>query len=505
MFETVHGTHTQKKLEMLGKGQSKVSARIDLTVVSKQVLSATAKCYLMGLERSEGEVRVQAKVVTRIIYLDEFDSFNSSERTDTITERIALKNNAAISLHAAATVLETKVVDNAGQSIEVDSIIDLAVIGLVESAVKYVSGITGQAETRVTKARLASFERAIEERFSADDKLELDKNSSGVLGVDCSACVRDLYVDDGRVTIKGTVSANVITVKSGETTTMHNAIHEFDFSKTVHLQGLTAEDIVFGSVAIAGVTVKAENKGKPELAIEVDLVFNGHMVVTREIEFVADAFAYSNVLNLTSVLAEHTHALPQVNSVADVEGNMTMPANTPYIARILATSGAHITGVNLSVAEGKVTVEGVLAATVVYECEEKQTHSHGCEVPFNTTIRVEGISTGFNIQAAVSVSACYVKARRGKELMVDAKLGIAISAAEIHTRELTAEIAVGEARARDDSAIVIYAVEHGETLWDVAKRISMPMAEIVKQNPSSENGVAVGDRLFIYRQQVINF
>jgi len=505
MFEAVHGTLAQRKLEMQGKGQVKVSAKLELNVACKQVLSTSAKCFLTGTERGDsGEVRVNGKVVTRVIYLDEFDGFNSEERIDTFSERIVLKNSAAISVTASANVLESSVADNAGQSVEVDSVVDLVVLGLVAAEVKFVSNVVG-AEVRHERAKVATFERAIEEKFSADEKLELDKNCAGVLGVDCSASVRDVYVDDGKVTIKGIVSANVITVKSGETTTMMNTIHEFDFSKVVHLTELTAEDIVYGAVVVAGVTIRAENKGTPQLNIEVDLVFNGHMVVAKQIEHVVDAFSSDFALSFSSASAEHVNALPQTNAVVDVEGNMTMQANSAYIARVLSTKSARITGVNIGVTDGKVSIEGVMAASIVYECEEKQIHSHVAEVPFSTTIRVEGANNSFNIQAMVSVVSCYVKGRRGKELMVDAKLGVSISATETQTCELTTDIAQGDAKVRDDSAIVIYMVEAGETLWDVAKRISMPSAEIVRQNPSCENGVSQGDKIFIYRQQVINF
>jgi len=506
MFETVHGTATQRKLEMLGKGQVRVPVKVELGTTLKKVLSTSAKCYLGGVERGDGgEVRVSGKVITRVIYIDEFDAFNSDERTDTFTERVTLKNPSAVSFHAASIVLETTLGESAGQSVEVDNVIDLIVVGLIPQEMRFVSGLTGQAEARREVAKMTTFERAIEERFSADERIELDKNCAGVLGVDCTACVRDLYVDDGRVTIKGTVSANVISVRSGEVTTMTNASHEFDFSKVVHLQGLTAEDNVLGSIAVAGVTLRAENKVKPELNIEVDLAFNGHVVVTTQVEFVSDAFSFDNALSLSTASAEHTNALPQTNAVVDVEGNMTMPANSPYIARILTSSGAHITGVNIGCTDGKVTVEGVLATTVVYECEEKQIHSHVAEVPFNTTIRVEGIGSRFNIHATASVISCYVKGRRGKELMVDAKLGVSIVASETITTDLTTEITIGEAKIRDESAIVIYMVESGETLWDIAKRISMSTTEIVRQNPNCEKGVAVGDKIFIYRQQVINF
>jgi LysM repeat protein len=506
MFEPVYGTVTQRKLEMLGRGQLRTTARMELKVACKKVLSKSAKCFLGGVERGDGgEVRVNGKVVSRIIYIDEFDAFNSEERTDTFTERVVLKNASATSLHAAAIVMETSVSGDLGQSMEIDSTIDLVIVGQVPQDIRFVTGIQGLAEARFDRARIATFERAVEERFSADDVFELDKNCAGVLGVDCNACVRDIYVDDGRVTVKGTVSANIVTVKSGETTTITNATHEFDFSKVVHMTGLNAEDNVFGTVAVAGVTLRAENKVKPELVIEVDLAFNGHVVASKEVEFVADAFSFDNALTFATTLAEHTNALPQTNAVADVEGNVMMPANAPFIARILTASGSHLGGVNIGCVDGKVTVEGTIATTVVYECEEKQIHSHIAEVPFNTTIRVEGIGSAFNIQATAGVITCYVKARRGKELMVDAKLGVSISASETFAVDLTSEITVGEAKTRDDSAIMIVMPETGETLWDIAKRIGMSTTEIIRQNPSCEKGITVGEKIFIYRQQVINF
>ena len=68
MFEPVYGTVTQRKLEMLGKGQARVSARMDLKAACKKVLSSSAKCYLAGIERGDGgEVRVNGKVVTDMI------------------------------------------------------------------------------------------------------------------------------------------------------------------------------------------------------------------------------------------------------------------------------------------------------------------------------------------------------------------------------------------------------------------------------------------------------
>ena len=52
---------------------------------------------------------------------------------------------------------------------------------------------------------------------------------------------------------------------------------------------------------------------------------------------------------------------------------------------------------------------------------------------------------------------------------------------------------------------MIHIAGERETLWDIAKRVGISTAEIVKQNPAAATGITEGERITIYRQHVINF
>ena len=511
-LEVVYGAAHQRQLRQLARNSVKIAAKLDLRVSAKKVLSATASCYLGAVERSEsggkdGECKISGRVVTRVIYIDEFDAFNSEERTDNFTEKLVFKNHSSvISVSPAAIVLETSVADNSsGTSIDVDSIVEIAVMGLVSKEIKYATGFNCGAEAKLEKVMFTTFSKMVEERFAADERIELDKSCSGVLGVDVAAYIRDIDCNENRVSIKGCVCVNAITVKNNETQMISNSQHEFDFHKTITVQGIGIDDTVIGNIAVGGVVIKADSKDKPELAVEVDLLFSGAAVSGREIEHAADILSFDNHLGLTPANIENIVCIPQNNVVVDIESNITMPAKAPYISKILAVSGSHINSVNIMPADGKTTIEGVIAASVVYECEEKQIHTHAVQVPFNTVVKVEGVSAGHNIQVAVQPINCHIKARRGKELLVDARLGISIAGMTVRTAQITGDIVLGEAKARDDSAIMIYIVQGKETLWDVAKRINVASVDIIKQNPQVASGVRSGDKIFIYRQNVISF
>ena len=95
---------------------------------------------------------------------------------------------------------------------------------------------------------------------------------------------------------------------------------------------------------------------------------------------------------------------------------------------------------------------------------------------------------------------CNVKARRGRELLVDARLGVNVA---VHTgaeQGLVQDVTLGAQKMRDQHAITIHVAASGETVWDIAKRVSIPTAEIIRQNQGLERGISEGDRIIIYSQ-----
>jgi len=241
------------------------------------------------------------------------------------------------------------------------------------------------------------------------------------------------------------------------------------------------------------------------LIVTAEVHFQGATIVAEMTEQVIDAFGYNNVPVMVGANVEVASALPMHNSFIDVEGNLAMPEGTPFITRVASVSGAQVGGVNMVPGSDKATIEGVMTATVTFECEEKQLHLFPVKLPFSAVIKMESLSTAHNIELRLAVLGVKVKARRGKELLVDARLGVTVSAHASATMRVVAEVGLGDVIMPDDSAILIYTVGANETLWDVAKRITVPTAEILRHNPSAEHGLKAGERLFIYRQQVVNF
>ena len=496
----------QRWIDSLGKAQTKVDAKIELTTPMKKVLSVTTATFLGEVTRHEAEVNVSGRIATRVIYIDENDSFNSQERTTEFTEKLTLRDpSATVSIMPHLHVLESKTNESSNTTVEVTHIVDITLVGVLQSQVRTVENLSGGAQVRHEKLTTSTIGKGITARFEIDDRFELDRACLGVLGVDATAFLKDINVSENKITLKGSVVANILATKTVETSTMYNDYHEFEFSKTIAVAELGIEDMVSGNIQVTNIVMKVENTTKPELNLDVELLFTGFQVAQTTTDVVADAFCFDHHLNMTTATVENAQMLPPHNANIEVEGNMTLPETAPYIAKVLSVAGARVTSVNIIPADHKVTIEGVMSANIVYECEEKHIHHHVVTVPFSSVTRVDSITTTHTVSAAVSLSFCKVRARRGRELLVDARLGIGISATTHTKTELMSDITLGEPKKSDDSAIMIFTVAERETLWDIAKRINIPTEEIVAQNPAAADTLTPGDKLFIYRQTVVNF
>jgi len=504
-FEVVYGTKGLRNLAQVAKSQVKVDARVEIS--HKRVIEASARCFIGEAVHEGAEVRLSGRVVTRVVFIDEMDAFNSHERTDTWSEKLMLANaEAVVSIAPTAHVLDTKVVDaNSPHHVEVQSVIDVSVLGLVSHESTFVRDLQGEVEVRREKVAVSTFGMRMESKFEVEETIDLDKNCEGVLGADLSAYIRDIIVGDGKVTVKGAVCVNVLGIRRVEEVTIYNDMVEFDFSKTISNTQIGLNDMVMGSISVTNIHVRAESKEKPQLIVTAELCFMGHTVVNEEIEHISDAFSFTNALSFAGRNVDGSSAIAQHNSVIEVDGNVTMTDKTPFIARVVSVGHSKISSINLVPVNDKITIEGVMSTHITFECEERHLHSHQVTVPFHATVKIDGISATHTVQSYLTVLSAKVKARRGKELLVDARLGLSIAAHSTKTQMVTADVILGDAIARDDSAILIYTVSADETLWDVAKRINCRMSEIIAGNPEAEHGIKMGDKIFIYRQQVVNF
>ncbi|MBO4725995.1 MAG: hypothetical protein J5598_00150, partial [Clostridia bacterium] len=281
--------------------------------------------------------------------------------------------------------------------------------------------------------------------------------------------------------------------------------HEIDFSKSINANGVTSDDLVSGNVVIDAIEMHVENTAQgPALALTIQVYFNGCVYKNLKFNTVVDAISFDKELTFQTTQATYVDVLPQVNTTVEIENNLNLAPNSPYITHVLAAEGARVNNLQVTAADGKTMLEGILAVNLLLENEEHIIYGERYEVPFQAHIRMDNLDRDYTVTANVVPLNVNAKARRGTELLIDAQLGVMVQASTQKQMKVVTNLQEGVTKTDDGSAIRIYIIGEKENLWDLAKRTNLSSAALLQQNPNLENGCIAGERIVVYRHENVN-
>ncbi len=496
----------EQELVALDNVQLKIEQKIALPENAKKLIGVT--CQLLGQNAAvnENEIAISGNIVTRMVFINEFDKFDSQDITDAFEKKVTVKDlGGANQLFANATLVDShwQLQDN---QVALDNVLAVAVQGVKAHDLQVVSDLTGDVEVRKAEHQILTFNSQLHDKFEIAENIELDSACEGVLGIDVNPNLKDVAANNGKISIKGALAVNILGVKTVENVGVpYNASHDIDFAKSIALNGVTSEDLACGTVAVDSVSMHIENNNKGAvLVLTLQLTFNGCVYSNRKFSTVADAISFDKELTFQTTQLNYVDVLPQVNTTVDIENNINLAPNSPYISHVLAVDGVRINNLQVSAADGKTVLEGVLVANLLLENEEHLITGDRFEVPFQTHVRMENLDRDHVVSATVVPLTVNVKARRGTELLVDAQFGVVIQANTKKNMTIVCNLEEGQAKADDGSAIRIYIIGDKENLWDLAKRTNLSCASLLQQNPNLENGCTPGERIVVYRHENVS-
>lgn len=505
-MEVLKENLVEQELVSLDNIQLKLENKVALPENAKKLIGVS--CQLLGQNSQvvANEMVLTGNFVTRLVFINEFEKFDSQDFTETFEKKITIKaGDDAEQVFATAMLLDSKwqIQDN---QVVLDNLVAVEIQSVKTRNCQVVSDLTGDVEVRKTEHQILTFNTRLAEKFELVENIELETNCEGVLGVDVNPNLKDISVNAGKINLKGTMMVNLLGVKLVDNASVpYNAVHEIDFSKSLAVNSITAEDLACGVVTVNLVDIHVENTQKgPVLALKLELVFNGSVYSNHKFSSVVDAIAFDKELTFQTVQSNYIDVLPQVNTTVDIENNINLAPNTPYIAHVLAVDGAHVNNLTVNAGDGKTMLEGVLTVNLWLENEEHMITGEHYEVPFQTHVRMDNLDRDYAIKAVAVPLSVNAKARRGTEILIDAQLSVIVQASTPKQITIVNNLEEGAPKIDDGSAIRIYIIGEKENLWDLAKRTNLSCASLLQQNPNLENGCTPGERIVVYRHENVS-
>ena len=70
---------------------------------------------------------------------------------------------------------------------------------------------------------------------------------------------------------------------------------------------------------------------------------------------------------------------------------------------------------------------------------------------------------------------------------------------------LITQVVVGDEKKQDDCALQIYVVKPNQTVWDIAKELSVSQELILEQNENVSLPLKAGDKLVVYKTNLVKY
>ncbi len=151
-----------------------------------------------------------------------------------------------------------------------------------------------------------------------------------------------------------------------------------------------------------------------------------------------------------------------------------------------------------NVENGKLFIEGKLDVYVLYISDNQQipVYSFKRDIPLQFALDIPDASN--NLSATVEISCDHTSFNLNMANEVELKCTLTISYRLFEKKEMQIISDCTICESKKDSGIVIYFVQPGDTLWQIAKRYSVSVSELIEQNNiQDENNLNIGQKLII--------
>ena len=359
-------------------------------------------------------------------------------------------------------------------------------------------------EVKTEKLRLLSGCRPAEGKIIVRQQLDAPTSKpiiGEILKVSAHPCIQEIQILDGKAVVKGQVKISTLYSAEDETCSMQCMEHTATFSEVLDVDG-AIEDMegeAYCCISDIYSEIRDDSDGEARcIGVEIVLSVCVKAYEIAELNAVCDAYS----LRGEADIKRREHNLERFVDIATAQHTekirIEKPEMLPAIHQVCdMNASATIDGITIE--DGVAVAKGRIKTTIIYISEDENmpvcslnntsefSHSFdtcrpGSDAAFDVRINVD--------HASYNLSSGEIEAR--------VVIGLTLKAVKVGKCELVESITVeDEAPADNESGFVVYFVQSGDTLWNIAKRYKTTVDEIKRTNNIEGDRIDVGQKIFL--------
>lgn len=476
--------------------------------VISRVVSVSSTPYIEQAVSSSGSVQIDGKLCVKIIVETVDGGYNCLEGTNNFTvHSMNAEINPESEVFATAYCSGVKSVQASEQAVTFTANILVKPVMLSSEKVGYIEDLS-VAEVKKDSINYTDVVASTAQEFDLDIELDMPQSVNKVLCVESTAVLSSAEAGTDVVTLNGEIYTNIIYITADEQPKLKNQRYTQVFTHELLANNITPNDIVTATMqnCATGYELQGElNSTKGTIVLKNLVKTNIFVRQNKSIETVVDAFCPRYFLNNNYSSFASQKVVVKDLAFEKIDGNIVLGEDSPRIDRVLAVCAGNIVTNSITLGDGEISAGGVLNCYVFYALDDDDgtTQSVSCEVPFNISIKKDGITENSVVKLNVVPKDIEARNKKSKEIDILAELAIEYTVLEGCNGAILQNITLGEKRPENTSAMGLYIVPEAKELWDISKALGVSGEMIMAQNPDLQFPFSSPQRLIIYREKHI--
>ncbi len=492
------------------KGETKVMTEGDVVVPDikpdiLKLLQVDANSYITEVTASEGRLDINGRVDMTILYIPdrEGEKIRSVEESFDFSHRI---ENSKITEEMNAEVVsnvsrvEFSALNSRKVKVKASVGIDYEICGV--SNVEIPFEISDEVQVKRETVKLRSVVDMSTHSFTVREDMEIPNGQSSVnevLKIDVKILDSEYKSVTGKVVVKGTMSVCVL--YTDEDMNIEYTEAELPFTEVFDGEDISEETVCDIEYSVREIQSKIdEDSDGDRRIIALSIICDAQVKAEDDVCFdmISDCYIprERTVTEQSATEIEEVIASPSVqNTIREfVEFSNDVP---PVVGVYNVIAKACVQKAQLQ--KGKLLCEGKIEAYILYlsDSTDSPVYSLKKEIPFSYMLECEAAAEGYEPQVKSEIR--HIGYSLNSNGAVELRIILSISANIVRRRTINVINSVEKGDGGScKRGIVIYFVQDGDTLWDIAKHYAVPYDEVIEFNKLEENKrIMKGERLFI--------
>ena len=468
-----------------------------------QILGVESEIFIERYEIGAERINYKAKLELKILYLSNgiLQSIVVSKPAEDFINILGLTKDASVKINAQLLNIEYVLIND--RKVSYKAIVNVTAQAVVKETHELVTEIeTDQGEIFSKKSELSvhEFLKTSADKIVIKEEVEIPAEKGQIdeiLTTNTRVHTTETRVTPAGISVSGISNLSFL-YRSGEVVDFIEK--DIPFSSTLPLD--LEEAFVDVTLVVVDKHIRlAQNDDGEERIIEAEITILANISASEKktIEILTDVYGTKENIETQNISLSYPRFVLQGKSQANIKEIVNIEG--PEILQIFRVSGNVVLD-EVTIYEDKIVAEGIIDADILYIAKSDSTPMYSFKqmIPFSHTIEAIGSKPGMVANVCAVLDSIYFNMLTEKEVELRIMVSFNNSLTENLITEAITDVSFTELGPDESASIIVYIIQRGDTLWQIAKRYKTSPEELASINEIEDpNLIFPGQKLIIIK------